>query len=69
MIERFMIERFMIERFRIKQAQEKYAFVVDIEIFAFAQDGLTTAPQTYVLAQTEAAKNSYQQYRRVFRVF
>ena len=35
----------------IKKAREKYAFAMDIEICAFAQDGLTTAPQTYALLQ------------------
>ena len=35
----------------IKKAREKYAFAIDIEICAFAQDGLTTAPQTYALLQ------------------
>lgn len=35
----------------IKAAREKYAFAMDIEICAFAQDGLTTAPQTYSLLQ------------------
>ena len=35
----------------IKAAREKYAFAMDIEICAFAQDGLTTAPQTYALLQ------------------
>lgn len=33
----------------IKKAREKYAFAMDIEICAFAQDGLTTAPETYTL--------------------
>ena len=35
----------------IKKAREKYAFAIDIEICAFAQDGLTNAPQTYALLQ------------------
>lgn len=35
----------------IKRVREKYAFALDMEICAFAQDGLTDAPQTYALLQ------------------
>ena len=35
----------------IKRVQQKYAFAIDIEICAFAQDGLTNAPQTQQLLQ------------------
>ncbi|TXD97862.1 amidohydrolase family protein [Psychrobacter frigidicola] len=35
----------------IKRARKKYAFAIDIEICAFAQDGLTTEPRTYELLQ------------------
>ena len=42
----------------IKKVREKYAFAIDIEICAFAQDGLTTAPQTYALLQQALAQGA-----------
>ena len=42
----------------LKKAREKYAFAMDIEICAFAQDGLTTAPQTYTLLQQALAQGA-----------
>jgi|26BtaG_2_1085354.scaffolds.fasta_scaffold04305_3 cytosine deaminase len=35
----------------IKRVRDKYAFAIDIEICAFAQDGLTTEPRTQELLQ------------------
>ncbi|WP_299187045.1 amidohydrolase family protein [uncultured Psychrobacter sp.] len=35
----------------IKRAQDRYAFVINIEICAFAQSGLTTKPKTHELLQ------------------
>ncbi|ALF59387.1 amidohydrolase family protein [Psychrobacter urativorans] len=35
----------------IKKVRGKYAFAIDIEICAFAQDGLTDSPETYALLQ------------------
>ncbi len=35
----------------IKKVQEKYAFAIDIEICAFAQEGLTCEPRTHELLQ------------------
>ncbi|MEC5210577.1 cytosine deaminase [Psychrobacter sp. PL15] len=42
----------------IKRVQKKYAFAIDIEICAFAQDGLTNAPQTYELLQQALAQGA-----------
>ncbi|CAM4154511.1 amidohydrolase family protein [Psychrobacter arenosus] len=42
----------------IKRVRDKYAFAIDIEICAFAQDGLTTEPRTQELLQQALAQGA-----------